>query len=90
MATRSINAGPIPSNVFSSILPNRRAIEDAVEQLISVLDAIDGDCDLEEDGEDCCEAYDDRPGEQLRGLDYRFIVGNEDDSECCHRKCRHA
>lgn len=90
MAHGSVPTGPIPSNAFTSMFPNRRAIEDAIEQLISALDAIDGDPDREEDGEDCCEAYDDRAGEQLRGLDNRFMVGNEDDSEYCHRTCRPA
>lgn len=81
MATSPIPAGPIPSNVLARMFPDRLAIESAIEQLIGVLDAIDGDCDDEEDCEDCCDAYDDRPGHDLTGLVTEPLVGDEDDAE---------
>lgn len=49
---------PVPS-----LLPlppaKRRAIENQIELLIGLLDAADGDADLEDDDEDCCAAWDD-------------------------------
>ncbi len=51
---------PLP---VASLLPwppaNRRAIEDQIELLIAMLDAVDGDPDKEDDNEDCCAAWDD-------------------------------
>ncbi|MCB2077668.1 MAG: hypothetical protein KDE55_08220 [Novosphingobium sp.] len=42
--------------------PSTRAqLERSIEADIALLDVIDGDIDLEEDQEDCCAAYDDRP-----------------------------
>jgi hypothetical protein len=31
---------------------NRKSIENEIERLIALLDAVDGDCDLEDDGDD--------------------------------------
>lgn len=40
----------------------RALIEEQIEALITLLDALDGDPDLEEDNEDACYAYDDAAG----------------------------
>lgn len=53
--SNAIAAGAFPK------LESRDQVEDMIEQLISLLDASDGDPDSEEDNVDCCEAYDDRP-----------------------------
>jgi hypothetical protein len=57
----------------------RAAIEKAIESLIAVLDAMDGDPDLEPE-EDRCAAYDDNP----RPLPIPFACwgpGDPDDAE---------
>lgn len=38
----------------------RAAIERQIEQWIELLDALDGDADIEDGDEDCCPAFEDR------------------------------
>lgn len=66
----------------SSARLSRRAIEDQIEALISMLDQLDGDPDHEEDQEDCCAAYDDCCGGGfcMRGLS-DGLAGDPDDAE---------
>ncbi|MFC2252505.1 hypothetical protein ACETRX_22910 [Labrys portucalensis] len=46
-----------PNRTVAKVILLRQMAEDAIEQLVALLDAIDGDCDLEDDTED--EAVDD-------------------------------
>lgn len=39
---------------------DRSAIEQRIEQLIALLDVLDGDPDIEDGDEDCCPAFEDR------------------------------
>lgn len=86
MATRSVSAKGAPFNpslaetaVAKLGLRSRAAIEGLVEQLIALLDAEDGDCELEDGDVDCCEAYDDRPGACLN--DGKSGAGYDEDAE---------
>lgn len=44
----------------SAVAFDRPSVEAQIEELIALLDYIDGDCDLEEDDVDCCPAFEDR------------------------------
>lgn len=58
--------------------PSRRQLlEQAIEQAIDELNALDGDADLEEDNEDRCEARDD----DMAFVLYSDFIGDADDSE---------
>lgn len=62
--------------------PSREAIERLVESLISFLDTIDGDADVEDGDEDSCPANDDDPGARP-GL-YPHGPGEPEDAEFDH------
>ncbi|WP_273303739.1 hypothetical protein [Sphingomonas ursincola] len=59
----------------------RPRIERQVERGIALLDAIDGDPDLEDGDEDGCPAYDDHGGAPLIGRFATFGPGDPDDAE---------
>lgn len=63
--------------------PSREVIERLIESLISFLDAIDGDPDMEDGDEDSCPAYDDdlSPRPHL----YPFGPGDPEDAEPDYR-----
>lgn len=64
-------------------LPDRAAIAALIEELIALLDALDGDPDCEDADEDCCPAFDDRGGLSLAGF-YPFPApGEPEDAEDC-------
>lgn len=75
------SAGPIDLAVAAMRAladADRQIIESAIEALIALLDARDGDHDLEEDNEDRCEAGDDSPTRNCTGLE---AVGDDADDE---------
>jgi len=85
MATCPIPSGPIPSKLFAELFPDRRSVERAIEQLITLLDTADGDPDLEvlevdeDDLEDCCQAGDDSC--ELFWFEGRFHWGRDDERD---------
>lgn len=58
-------------------------IEELIEELIALLDALDGDPDCEDGDEDCCPAFDDRGGLSLAGFDPFAAPGEPEDAEDC-------
>lgn len=74
MADLSLRAQCVPSNPLALPYPlSRRAIEDHIETLISVLDALDGETDLEDD--DPAGGSVDDEGEESLGIWAKPIYG---------------
>lgn len=91
MTASALIERPLSSNLHPSVkalasigLKSRSEIEDLVEGLIGLLDRLDGDCDLEPDDFDCCEAYDDRTESLPLGCSdphFPWAAGDPDDAE---------
>lgn len=69
----------LPLDVLLGMIPSlpRAALDRLTQRMIDRLDEIDGDPDLEDDGEDCCPAGDDdvRSGLSPSHQRLRFPVG---------------
>lgn len=76
---------PMPLTLALPLPPmNRRAIEDQIELLIALLDATDGDPDLEEDCEDRCSAGEDDAAlfsQGWMGYDHFHFLPDENEEE---------
>ena len=74
MADLSLRAQCVPSNALALPYPlSRRAIEDHIETLISMFDALDGDTDIEDD--DPAGGNVDDEGEESLGIWAKPIYG---------------
>lgn len=82
MAYFPVGAQSALGNAFALPFPlSRSALEDQIEAMIALLDAVDGDPDREDSDEDCCGAHDDDPPYQH--IDGFMLPGTPEDAEDC-------